>query len=129
MSFRHFLDQAAQTGDLIEINKPVSVQYELANVAHALEGRPVLFNQIINYPGWRVCAGPCSDRKYFSMDLNVPVPELIPHLANATENPQTPPVVEVGACQEVVLEQFACTICPFCFTCRRMAGITSPATW
>ena len=115
MSFRHFLEQAAQTGDLIEINKPVSVQYELANVAHALEGRPVLFNHIIDYPGWRVCAGPCSDRKYFSMDLNVPVPELIPHLANATENPQTPPMVEVGACQEVVLEQFDLRDLPILF--------------
>jgi UbiD family decarboxylase len=40
------------------------------------------------------------------MDLNVPVAELIPHLAQANANPQSPPLVEKGACQEVVLEQF-----------------------
>ncbi|MCA9945909.1 MAG: UbiD family decarboxylase, partial [Anaerolineales bacterium] len=106
MSLRNFLEQAAQSGDLIEIDRPVSVNYELANVAHALEGKPVLFNKIIDYADWRVCAGPCSDRKYFSMDLGVPVAALIPHLAQATENPQTPPMVAQGACQEVVLEQF-----------------------
>ncbi|VAW34652.1 hypothetical protein MNBD_CHLOROFLEXI01-428, partial [hydrothermal vent metagenome] len=35
MSLRHFLQQVAETGDLIEIDRPVSVNYELANVAHA----------------------------------------------------------------------------------------------
>ena len=115
MSLRTFLEQAAQTGDLVEINQPVSVNYELANVAHALEGKPVLFNQIVDYPGWRVCAGPCSDRKYFSMDLNVPVPELIAHLAQANANPQPPPLVESGACQEVVLEQFDLNALPILF--------------
>jgi UbiD family decarboxylase len=69
MSFREFIEQTAESGDLIIIDKPVSVMYELANVAHALEGRPVLFENIIEHPGWRVCADPCSDRKYFSMSL------------------------------------------------------------
>lgn len=115
MSLRKFLDQAAQSGDLIEIGKPVNVHFELANVAHALEGRPVLFNNIVDYPGWRVCAGPCSDRKYFSMDLGVPVPELIAHLAQATENPQTPPMVDNAPCQEVILEQFDLNDLPVLF--------------
>lgn len=115
MSLRHFLEQAAETGDLIEINTPVDVKYEIANVAHALEGRPVLFNTIIGYPEWRICSGPCSDRKYFSMDLNVPVAELIPHLANANANPKPPPLVEKGACQEVVLEQFDLNDLPILF--------------
>ena len=115
MSLRHFLDLVAKTGDLIEIDRPVNVNYELANVAHALEGKPVLFNNIIDYPGWRVCAGPCSDRKYFSMDLSVPVPDLISHLAQATENPQPPPLVESGPCQEVILEQFDLNDLPILF--------------
>ncbi|VAW33472.1 UbiD family decarboxylase, MJ1133 type [hydrothermal vent metagenome] len=115
MSLRHFLQQVAETGDLIEIDRPVSVNYELANVAHALEGRPILFNDIIDYPGWRICSGPCSDRKYFSMDLNVPVADLIPHLAQANDNPQPPPLVEKGACQEVVLETFDLNELPILF--------------
>ena len=106
MSFREFIEQTAETGDLITIDKPVSVLYELANVAHALEGRTVLFTNIIEHPGWRVCAGPCSDRKYFSMSLDVPVEELTQHLSQAIDNPQLPLVVESGPCQEVVLEKF-----------------------
>jgi UbiD family decarboxylase len=106
MSFRDFIKQTAESRDLITIEKPVSVFYELANVAHALEGRPVLFENIIEHPGRRVCAGPCSDRKYFSMNLDVPVDGLTHHLAQAIENPMLPPVVKSGLCQEVVLESF-----------------------
>jgi len=106
MSFREFLDQAAASGDLITIDKPVSTTFELANVAHALEGRPVLFNHVQGYPGWRVCAGPCSDRKYFAMSLDVDIPDLMHHLAQALENPIAPPLVEAAPCQEVVVEDF-----------------------
>jgi 2,5-furandicarboxylate decarboxylase 1 len=106
MSLRRFLEQAAQSGDLITIDKPVETTYELANVAHALEGHPVLFNHIVDHPGWRVCAGPCSDRKYFSMDLAVSLSGLLAHLAHANAHPVLPPVVENAPCQEVILEDF-----------------------
>jgi 2,5-furandicarboxylate decarboxylase 1 len=104
MSFREFLDQAAQSSDLITVDKEVSLTYELANVAHALEGRPVLFNAITGHPGWRVCAGPCSDRKYFAMSLGVPISQLTHHLAHALQNPSLPPVVATAPCQEVIVE-------------------------
>jgi 2,5-furandicarboxylate decarboxylase 1 len=106
MSFRHFIQMAAASGDLITIDKPIDIHFELANVAHALEGRPVMFNHIIDHPGWRVCAGPCSDRKYFSMDLNVPVGQLSQHLARAIDSPAPPPMIEQAPCQEVILEEF-----------------------
>lgn len=104
MSFRRFIDTAAATGDLVTVDHPVDTTYEIANVAHALEGRPVLFTRINSYPGWRVCAGVCSDRRYFSMDLDVPVPELMHHLTNALDHPVAPPVVESAPCQEVIIE-------------------------
>ena len=106
MSLRDFIEQAAGSDDLVTIEKPVSVEYEVANVAHALDGRPVLFEQIKGHPGWRVLSGPCSDRRYFSMALGVPVEELVHHLAEALEKPAEPPLVESAACQEVVLEEF-----------------------
>lgn len=104
MSFRTFLEQAAHSGDLITIDKPINTTFELANVAHALEGRPVLFNHPDGYPGWRVCAGPCSDRRYFAMSLGVPLNQLTHHLAQALENPVPPPMIESAPCQEVVVE-------------------------
>ena len=102
---RAFLEQARHSGDLVTIDRPVSVRFELANVAHALEGKPVLFNHILEHPGWRVCAGPCSDRRYFSISLGVPQADLLPHLTQALGHPQTPPIVASAPCQEVVLEK------------------------
>lgn len=106
MSFREFISQAADSGDLVTIDTPVSTEYELANVAHALDGRPILFTNVIGHPGWRVCAGPCSSRKYFSMSLGVPIQELVHHLAQALDHSSPPPIVDKGPCQEVVLTEF-----------------------
>ena len=83
MSFRHFIDKADRAGYLVTIDRPVDTTFEIANVAHALEGRPVLFNHIAGYPGWRVCAGPCSDRAYFSLDMEVAAPDQLSHLEHA----------------------------------------------
>lgn len=104
MSFRGFIETAADNGDLVTIDKAVDTIYEVANVAHALEGRPVLFTNIQGYPGWRICSGVCADRKFFSMALGVEVPDLLHHLKDSLENPVSPPVVESGSCQEVVIE-------------------------
>lgn len=104
MSFRRFIERANAGGDLVMINKAVDVHFEVANVAHALEERPVLFNHIKDYPGWRICAGPCADRRFFSMDLEVPVPELMHHLARAIAHPIAPPVVTAAPCQEVIVK-------------------------
>lgn len=107
MSFREFIGQAKESGDLIVIERPVSTSYEIANVAHALDGLPVLFESITEHPGWRICAGVCSDRRYFSMDLGVSVDELLPTLGRALAQPIVPPLVNQGSCQEVVVEDFS----------------------
>ncbi len=104
LTFREFLEHAGKNGALVQIDKAVSTQFEIANVAHALEGRPVLFNNIAGHPGWRVCAGPCSDRSYFALSLGVSPAELTHRLANALENPVAPPLVAAGPCQEVIVE-------------------------
>lgn len=104
MSVREFLEKAAASGDLVTIEREVETEFEMANVAHALEGRVVLFNHVAGHPGWRVVSGMCAERKYFSMDLNVPVPELLHHLAHALAHPTPPPLVEQAPCQEVIVE-------------------------
>ena len=104
MSFRRFIERADAAGYLVTIDRPVDTTFEVANVAHALEGRPVLFNNVQDHPGWRICAGPCSDRRYFSLDLDVPVPDLMRRLAAAIAQPTVPPLVENAPCQEVIVE-------------------------
>ncbi len=104
MSFRSFIELADESGDLVTINQAVNTKFELANVAHALEGRLVLFEAITDHPSWRVCSGSCADRKFFAMDLGVPANGLMHHLAQALEHPVTPPLIDKAPCQEVVIE-------------------------
>lgn len=122
MSFRKFIEQARQNGDLVEVNKPVDTTYEVANVAHALEGRVALFNHIKDYPAWRICAGVCADRRFFSMGLDVPQANLVTHLANAIANPVEPPLVKDAPCQEVVLHDFDLNDLPILFHLPQDAG-------
>lgn len=104
MSLRDFVKMSRENGILVEINRPVNIKFELANVAHALEGQPVLFNQISGYPNWRVFSGQCADRNFFSMDLGISAQDLMRHLAQAINNPTPPTLVEKGDCQQVVVE-------------------------
>ena len=122
MSVRTFLEKAAQSGDLIEIEKEVDVNFELANVANALSGKTVLFNKIKEYPDWRIVSGMCADRRFFSMDLDVPLAELTTHLTNALANPILPPVVEEAPCQEVVLREFDLNSLPILLHLAEDAG-------
>ena len=106
MSVRQFLKKIENSDDLITINKVINVQYEVANVANALSGKVVLFTNIEAYPNWRMIAGMCADRRYFATDLNVPIPELTQHLAQAIKAPAPPPMVENAPCQEVIRREF-----------------------
>lgn len=103
MDLGNFLELDGLAGDLVRINRPITTDYEIANVAHALEGKLALFSDVQNYPGWRVLAGPCSDRRFFALALGVPPSGLLNRLVSAVNKPQSPPVIESGPCQEVIL--------------------------
>ncbi|MCL4867731.1 MAG: UbiD family decarboxylase [Anaerolineae bacterium] len=120
MSYRDFL--AAATDYLVTINKPVSPRFELANVAHALEGKIVTFTQVEGHPGWRVNSGACADRRFFSLDLGVPVNQLTSHLAQAIANPILPPLVQDAPCQEVIIEDVNLMTLPFLLHLPQDAG-------
>lgn len=103
MSLRNVIEWARESGDLVTIKRTVDLNYELANVAHALEGSLVLFESVQGYPDWRVLSGQCADRRFLSMDLGVPPQNLVKHLAQAIENAAPPEIVESGPCQEVII--------------------------
>jgi 2,5-furandicarboxylate decarboxylase 1 len=104
MSLRNVIEKAHLGGDLITIDRPVDLNFELANIAHALEGSLVLFETIKGYPGWRVLSGQCADRRYFSMDMDVSSDGLVSHLARAIETTVEPEIIGSGPCQEVVVK-------------------------
>ena len=113
MSLRHFIHQARQAGYLIEIHREVSAHLELARVAAALDGKPVLFHRVTPTPAlphpfrtgegaFPVLVGAGSAREYYALGLGVPVEKLLFTLADALAHPRTLPVIESGPCQEVV---------------------------
>ncbi len=102
MNLRDLIKQAHTAGHLVEIDAPTDPNLEMARVIYRYDGRPVLFANVTDYPGWRVLAGVASAREYFALALNVPVSGLIHRLATALEHPVTPPIVNDAPCQEVV---------------------------
>ncbi|MBN1314186.1 MAG: UbiD family decarboxylase, partial [Anaerolineales bacterium] len=103
MNLRDFLALEKLVDCMVTINQPVDIKYEMANVAHALDGRPVLFNNLKNYTDWRVLTGPCSDRRFFAMALDTPVSGLLNRLVSAVNEPKEPPINEIGFCQQEIL--------------------------
>jgi len=101
MSLRDFIEQARQAGYLVEIHREVSPHLELARVAAALDGKPVLFHRVTGNK-FPVIVGVGSAREYYARTLGVSADRLLPALANALEHPRPPEIVESGACQQVV---------------------------
>jgi len=101
MSLRDFIEQARQAGFLVEIHREVSPHLELARVAAALDGKPVLFHRVMG-SRFPVLVGAGSAREYYARSLGVSADRLLPTLASALEHPRPPEIVESGACQQVV---------------------------
>lgn len=93
MTLRRFIRATQETGDLVVISRPVDPYLEMAPVIAALDGRPVLFNNVMGSE-FRVLSGQCSDRRYFALSLDCPVDELVFRLADALTSPRTSPVVD-----------------------------------
>jgi len=101
MSLRQFIEQARQAGYLIEIRREVSPHLELARVAAAVDGRPVLFRHVAGSE-FPVLVGAGSAREYYALGLGVPLEQLMGKLTDALANPRAPEIVANGVCQEVI---------------------------
>ncbi len=102
MDLRTFLDEARAQGWLITVERAVDANLELAAVAYALDGRPVLFENIVGHAGWRVITGVASARKHFALALDADPGDVIFRLAEAQAHPLPAPVVDDAPCQEIV---------------------------
>jgi 2,5-furandicarboxylate decarboxylase 1 len=104
LSLRVSITQARTAGHLIEVESPTDPNLEMARIIYGYDGRPVLFENVSGYPGWRVLAGMASAREYFAVALGVPVEELIHRLAAALDPSglHAPQVITDAPCQEVV---------------------------
>ncbi len=102
MDIRTFLDAAREKGWLVTIERPVEPALELAAVAAALDGRPVLFTNVVGHPDWRVVTGLASARRHFALSLGCQPDQLLFRLTDAFAQPRPAPLVTDAPCQEVV---------------------------
>lgn len=101
MSLREFLMEAEEAGHLVTMSREVDPCLEMARVINALDGRPVLFENVKG-SDYRVASGICSRREYLALGLGVPQERLLFALAEAYSNPVPPEAVETAPCREVV---------------------------
>lgn len=101
MSLRDFLRLAQDSRRLMTIDREVDRHLEIAAVAAALDGRPVLFRNVRGYKT-PVLLGVCADRDLIAQAFGVGRADLVPLLTRALENPREPELVSTGPCQEVV---------------------------
>ena len=101
MNLREFSTWAREAGTLIEIDRPVDPRLELARVIHALDGRPVRFRALAEFPGWEALTGTCAQRSHFAAALGCEAGDLVHRLADALANPVPPPSHDAAPCQEI----------------------------
>jgi 2,5-furandicarboxylate decarboxylase 1 len=136
MNLREFLQAADETGYLLRCEAEVDPYLEIAHLALANDGRPMLFDRVHGSP-FRVVAGVCSDRRYFGLALGVPPEQVIFRLAEALAHPQEPPLVESALCREVIMTDVDLEQIPFlthyaadggAYASSAVAFINAPAT-
>jgi 2,5-furandicarboxylate decarboxylase 1 len=112
MDLREFLTAADRAGYLLHYEAEADPYLEIARLALAHDGRPMLFDHVKG-SAFRVVAGVCSDRRYFGLALGVGPDQVSFRLADALERPQQPRLVPAGPCQEVVMPEVDLDQIPF----------------
>ena len=112
MNLHEFLAAAAEAGYLLRQEAEADPYLEIAQLALAEDGRPMLFEHVAGSP-FRVVAGVCSDRRYFALALGVSPDQVIFRLAGALVGPQGPPVVAEAPCRDVVMPEVDLEQLPF----------------
>ncbi|MCK5333426.1 MAG: UbiD family decarboxylase, partial [Candidatus Aenigmarchaeota archaeon] len=82
MALRKFLSELESKKQLVKITKEVSTKYEMANILAALDGKPVLFENVKGH-SMKVVGNLNSSRDLVASALGVKKDNLIPLLAKA----------------------------------------------
>jgi 2,5-furandicarboxylate decarboxylase 1 len=99
-TFRDFLDQLNRAGEMRTITDAVDVRDVSALIAQS--ERALLFNQLSDYPGWRLCGGLISTRKRLALAMDSSENEVAMRFEQGLAHPINPVMVSNAPCQEVV---------------------------
>jgi len=86
MTFRHFLAQLQQNGELLTITEPISTHQEIAAVMKKLEPRPVLFENV-RASKFPVVGNLLCTKAQFAAYFGWETAEIIPRLQEAIQQP------------------------------------------
>ena len=103
MNLRSFLIKLEKENKLVRIKKEVTVKYEIANIMHALDEKPVIFENVKGYD-FPVFGGITSNRDIIAEALGTTKDKLLLKLVDALRNPTQPKMVDKAPCQEVVIK-------------------------
>ncbi len=79
-SFRDFLTLLDHVGKLVRVRKEVDTRFDIAAGIRKVsdsDGPALLYENIRDYPGWRVAAGVFATRKLLALALGVPEAEML----------------------------------------------------
>lgn len=85
-SFREFVNDI----ELVEIDKNISLKYELGAVLHEIGDKPIRFNSIKEVSGFKVVGNVFSTKDLVAQYLGVNKNELISKMTDAIKNPSNP---------------------------------------
>ncbi len=121
MGLRRFIEALRIAGRLVSVRKTVSRHLEAAAVLNALEGRPVLFEEVEG-SAFRVVGNLFGAKQQFADYFGIEPHELIPKIVHAIEHPTEPEEVEQASCQEVVESEVDLDRLPILFHCEEDGG-------
>ncbi|HUR70949.1 MAG TPA: UbiD family decarboxylase, partial [Candidatus Limnocylindrales bacterium] len=101
---RGFLAHLEDLGQLKLIKDEVSVKHEIAagmRKTSDIEGPALLFENVKNYPDWRVLGGLFATRKLVSLGLGVPQDEMLDRYMTLEDKRIPPEIVTTGPCKEI----------------------------
>lgn len=118
---RNLIKRLKLSKELVVIKKPVSKKFTAAGILKELDGRPVLFERILE-SRFQVIGNVFSSRELIAKSLGIPKEKLIQKIANAINNPTEPQLVEKAPCQEVIEEEVDLNKLPILTHCKEDGG-------
>jgi 2,5-furandicarboxylate decarboxylase 1 len=101
---RSDLAHLEEQGQLLRVREPVDTRFEIAagiRRTSDIEGPALLFENVKNYPGWRVLGGLFATRKLIALALRTPEEKLLERYMTLEEERLPPRVVSTGPCKEI----------------------------
>jgi 2,5-furandicarboxylate decarboxylase 1 len=101
---RGYLSHLEEQGQLLRVKEEVDVKYEIAagiRRTSDVEGPALLFENVKEFPGWRVLGGLFATRKLVALGLGVPQEQMLERYLTLEDKRIPPEIVSSGPVKEI----------------------------